>query len=304
MRSFSEYDPAVTAVYFAAVMGLAMFSNSPAITLLSLCGALLYFFSLNGTSGGRFHLFAFLLFIILAAVNPLVSHNGTTVLLVVNDRPITLEALIYGLCSSVLITGTLYWLRCFTQIMTTDKLLRVTGFLSPKLSLVLSMAVRFVPLFGRQWQKINNAQRAMGLYREDNAIDGARGSLRVFSVLVTWALENGITTADSMEARGCGVSRRTSFHKFRLRHGDYILLAAELILFAGAASAAAAGAFDFSCYPSVTMAERDWRTYTGAAAYGLLVLLPVIIDMEARIRWSLLKPTGLALSIPERKNMP
>ena len=304
MKSFSDCNPIAVAVWFFCVTGMAMFCSNPALMGISMLGGLAFFLMRNGLSSGRTHLYFLLLFVVLALANPLVSHNGVTVIFVMNDNPVTLEALLYGINSSAMIVGILYWFRSFTQIMTSEKLLYLTGALSPKLSLVLSMAVRFVPLFGRQWQKIDNAQKAMGLYREDNAIDAVSGKLRVFSVLVTWALENGITTADSMEARGCGVSRRTSFHNFRLRSGDYILLAVSVVLFAVAASAASAGAFDFSCYPSVTMAEHDWRYYTGSAAYGLLVLLPVIIDMEARIRWSLLKPTGLASGTPEQKDQP
>ncbi|HBB72648.1 MAG TPA: cobalt transport protein [Ruminococcus sp.] len=289
MRSFSEYDPITIAVYFLTVTGIAMFCHHPAVTVIALSGGLLLYLERNRISGGRFHLFLLGLFVVLAAVNPLISHNGATVLLVVNDSPVTLEALLYGVNSAAMIVAVLYWLRSFTQIMTSEKLLRIFGVLSPKLALALSMTVRFVPMFSRQARRINDTQKALGLYREDNVIDGVCGSMRVFDILVTWALENGIITADSMEARGYGSGRRTPYTDYRLHRWDILLLTADFILAAVCIAAAAADSLDISFYPHITVTGSSALRTAGAAAYGVLVLLPVIIDTEVSIRWRLFR---------------
>ncbi len=69
------------------------------------------------------------------------------------------------------------------------------------------MAVRFIPLFRRQAERVSLSQKAMGLYAGDNYMDKARGAARVFSILLTWSLENAIDTAASMRARGYGIKR-------------------------------------------------------------------------------------------------
>ena len=209
MRRFSEFDPVAVTVWFFSVTGVAMFCGHPLLMAISLAGAVLFFVVRNGTKHVRSHIFFFLLFAVLALANPLISHNGATVLFVINDRPVTLEALLYGVNSAAMIVGVLYWFRSLTQIMTSEKVLCVAGTLSPKLALVLSMALRSVPMFARRAKQVSDSQKAMGLYSEDNIIDDIRGHMRVFSIISTWALENGIITADSMAARGYGTGRRT-----------------------------------------------------------------------------------------------
>ena len=289
MRSFSEYEPVAAAIWFLCVTGIAMFSSYPPLMAISLAGAVLFFIVRNGRSHGRTHLFFLILFVILALANPLVSHNGKTVLFVMNHNPVTLEAALYGLNSAAMMIGVLYWLRSFTQIMTSEKLLHITGALSPKLSLVLSMALRYVPLFGRQSKKVTDAQRAMGLFSGDNIVDDIKGRSRIFSILVTWALENGIITADSMEARGYGTGRRTQLKRFRMRGADILLFTVSLGLTAVTAAAIAAGSLSFRFYPSIEAAKPGILGISGMISYGLLVLLPIFIETEANLRWKYLR---------------
>lgn len=289
MRSFSEYNPIAVTVWFFSVTGIAMFSSYPLIMVMSLLGGAVFFTVRNGFSRGREHIFFWVLFLILALANPLISHNGKTVLFVMNHNPVTLEAALYGLNSAAMIVGVLYWFRSFTQIMTSEKLLYVTGALSPKLSLILSMALRFVPLFSRQSAKINSAQKAMGLYKDDNIIDDIKGKSRVFSILVTWALENGIITADSMEARGFGTHRRTQLRRYGFRAADIALLITSLTLLGITAAAVGSGSLDFTFYPSVSTAVPDKLGKAGLIAYGALIMLPIIIETEVSLRWRYLR---------------
>ena len=169
-----------------------------------------------------------ILFLILALVNPLVSHNGVTVLFVLNDNPVTLESLLYGLNSSVMITAVLYWLNSFSQIMTSEKLLCVFGAISPKIALILSMTLRFVPLLNSQTKKVSDAQKALGFYKSDNIIDSLHEKMRVFNIVLTWALENGIITDGSYEGSGCAISQASADMMLDLVIGKDIKEAQEL----------------------------------------------------------------------------
>ncbi|MBR5519379.1 MAG: energy-coupling factor transporter transmembrane protein EcfT [Clostridia bacterium] len=285
MRSFADYHPIVVALYFLAVAGIAMFCANPILLVLSLVGALLWFLVRNGRKEARSHLFFALLFVCAALINPLVSHNGVTVLFVVNDSPITWEATVYGLVAATMILAVLYWFRSLTQILTSDKLLYLFAKLSPKLALVLSMGLRYVPLFTEQAKKIDRAQTGLGLYRGDNLPDRIRGKLRIFSVLITWALENGIVTADSMTARGYGTKRRTHFSIFRFRKADWLVLGLILTLSAVVLWGIFGGALSFTCYPAIVWPETTLLTVLAYTAYGLLALLPTLIEVEEVIKW-------------------
>lgn len=289
MRSFSEFDPVAVTVWFFAVVGVAMFCGHPLLMAVSLAGAVLFFAVRNGRKHGRSHLFFVLLFAVLALANPIVSHNGATVLFVLNDRPVTLEALLYGVNSAAMIVGVLYWFRSFTQIMTSEKILCVAGTVSPKLALVLSMALRAVPMFARRAKQVSDAQKAMGLYSEDNIIDDLRGRMRVFSIISTWALENGIITADSMTARGYGTGRRTQLRRFRFTAADGVFTAITLALLGVVAAAIATDSLTFTFYPRIDVGVTGTLGVCGSIAYGALVLLPVFIETEVSLRWKYLQ---------------
>ncbi len=289
MHSLENQNPIAVASYIFAVSGIAMFCMNPILLLASLVGGILLFIMRNGRKrlGSHFALLGLLCF--MALINPLFNHNGVTVLFMLNDSRITLEALIYGAVASAMVLAVIYWFRTFTQIMTSDKLLYLFGGLSPKLALVLSMGLRYVPLFRRQSKKINETQRALGLYKEDNIVDKARGGLRVFSVMLTWALENGIVTADSMTARGYGVGKRSHFSIFRFRRGDVILMLISLTLTALTCISLGVGSLEVTYYPRFIFAEITPLTYVGYISYALLVLIPIFIERSEKIKWKYLK---------------
>lgn len=288
MRGFGELNPAVLMIYYLCVIGTAMFCMNPAVIVISLAGAFALFVTLDKKHSIKLHISFFMLFLILALINPIWYHNGVTVLFVVNDSPITLEALMYGIFAAAMIISVLYRLRTFTMIMTADKLLYVFGKLSPQLSLVLSMALRFVPLIRTQTVKVRNTQKALGIYREDNVADTLKGEMRIFSIIATWALENGIITADSMEARGYGEHRRTGFSIFRFRKVDTVFLVICLALTAVFAAAVISGAADFDFYPAMSAIRLDILSVAGYAAYFILSFLPCILEWKEELRWKYL----------------
>lgn len=287
MRAFADSNPISAALYFFAVTGIAMFASNPVISALSLVGAVVLFIMNNGRKKLSTHIFSMTLFAVMALVNPIVSHNGATVLFVMNNNPVTLEALIYGICTALTVVAVLYWFNSFSQIMTSDKLLYLFGALSPKLALTLSMTLRYVPLFGSQIKKVQASQKALGLYRDDNIVDNFKGGIRIFSVMVTWALENGIVTADSMTARGYGIGKRSRFSLFRFKAEDVCIIC-SVLLFSVLAVYGISGA-EFAFYPYISLPELTVRLAVGYASYGAMILLPVIIGVKEALKWKYLK---------------
>lgn len=289
MRAFSDLHPAVPFVCLTSCVCVAMLCTSPVIAALSFIGAAALWLVRNGVSRPKEHLICLAALVVIPLINMLFSHNGATVLLIINDSRITLEALVYGLISAVTLLAVLYWFRSFSQIMTADRLLCLTGRLSPRLALILTMALRFVPHFRQQAGAIDRSQRALGLYKDDNIIDLIRSKLRVFSILVTWALENGITTADSMTARGYGTGRRTAFSVFRFRRSDGVVLAICTVLLGVCLWGLLAGSVDYSCYPTLDPVPHSPLSVAAYISYGGLVLLPAAIEAEVKIRWHSLR---------------
>lgn len=289
MRSFENCNPIVITVYYLSAIGVLMFSKNPILLILALVGTAAYSFAQSKRPSARSHLFYLLVFLILTVINPLFSHNGKTVLFVINDSPVTLESLIYGAVSAGALVAVLYQFRTFTELMTRDKLLYVFGSFSPKTALVLSMGLRYIPLFKDRARKISDSQRALGLYKEDNIFDKVKSDMRVFSILITWALENGITTADSMSARGYGKRRRTYFTLFKFGKNDALMLILILLLTSLTVAVMLSGALDFTFYPLVAFENPTPLSLSAYTAYGILSALPIILETEERLRWKFLQ---------------
>ncbi len=287
MRALSEKNPIAVFLYFLMAAGIVMFQMNPVMIALSLLGALFFLFAAE--RGKRLLVWLFILFLGAMILNPLFYHNGKTVLFVLNDNPITLEAVIYGAVSGAMLAAVMLWFSHFSSMMTADKLLYLFGSFSPKLSLMLSMTLRYIPLFAVQTKKVNDAQKGMGLYKEDNIIDRFRGGIRIFSVMVTWALENGIVTADSMTARGYGTEKRTFFKIFRFTPADGIFLALTLFFAGITIIGMAMGAVAVRYYPDFEMQKGTILTYVSYISYAVLVMMPTFLEMGVRIKWKCLQ---------------
>ena len=279
---FDELNPAAVFLYYAAVTGITMFSMNPVIIAVALLSSLVCYCLYAGGSV-RVHIFSVILFLILALINPLTVHNGVTVLFYLNSRPITLEAALYGVCAAATVTATLYRLRSLSRDFTSEKLLYLFSRISPKIALILSMALRYVSLFKVRWHKVQDAQKTLGLYRDGNLIDAVRGRLRVLSILLTWSLENGVVTAQSMDARGYGSRRRSSYAIYRFRLRDLLFILLTLTLTGGAAAAVIGS--QISYYPDLQANLFSPLSIAGYTAFAILGILPVIINTKEAIQW-------------------
>ena len=155
----------------------------------------------------------------------------------------------------------------------------------PALSLVLSMTLRFVPLFRRQLETVRQAQFCIGRDASTgSAWQRARRAVTIFSIMVTWALENAIETADSMKSRGYGLRGRTAFSIYRMEDRDKYALGwlgfCGMYLLCGSL----AGGLKWWYFPMLQGAMAQPFSISFYLAYLALCLTPVIIDRkEARV---------------------
>ncbi len=284
MKPIEKYNPAVLFLYFLLLASIAMFATNPVMVGIAFAAMNLTAVSYTRDGLGRAYLFFFVIFILTSLANPIFSHNGVTVLLVVNDNPITLEAVLYGVMTGIMILSVLLLFRVFGTLMTSDRLLYIFGRAFPKLGLLLSMTLRFVPLFGRQRRKIENTQRTLGLYKNENAIDNIKGKLSVLSAMTTWGLENGIVTADSMSARGYGIKRtRTSFSMFRFERSDAVMLTLIIISCGFIFLGIAMDRLKTDFYPRMQLPPFSLYAIMCYVIYAGLAFLPLAAKIRDRI---------------------
>lgn len=286
MRSFLEYNPIAIFVYFAAVLIVAMFVQNPIIMLISLLGAVMLFAIISKGIRLKMILLWILIFVGTVLINPIFSHKGETILLFMNGKPITLEALLYGMNNGLMILAVMVWFLSLSEIMTSDKIMYLFGRISPRLSLFISMSLRYIPLYRRRAGNINDCQKTMGLYKEDNIVDDVRGSMRVFSSLITWSIETSVDTADSFRARGGELKSRRSFSMFRFRKADAIIIIMTVVLFGTVMFSQGMGVLSVDYYMSGTFSDKINLGLTAVVAYiayFILSIMPFAVERLADV---------------------
>lgn len=288
MKAFGNVHPVVLLVYFTSVLAVAMFVTNPVLSLSALLGGLLFFAALEKRRDVPGDLGFYLpLFLLVAVTNPLFSHNGVTPLFFLNGNPVTLEAFVYGAAIAVTVVGVMLWCRNMSRIMTTDKFLYLFGRLIPKLSLVLSMALRFLPMLRRQMKKVRSAQKTLGLYAGRGIVDRVRSAGRILLAMISWSLEHAMETSGAMKARGYGATRkRTHFSLFRFTARDGVLLAVSAGLIGVTIAGMAAGVTAFAYYPRIGTPVHSLPAIAVYLAFGLLALLPFGMEVREGIVWN------------------
>ena len=285
--AFARCHPAVNLLYFALVLTGTMFFWHPACQLLSLGFGLAYLVYLEHWPAVCRRLrWMVPLFVLTALINPAFSHAGATILAYFpSGNPLTLESIWFGLASAGMLLAALCWCFCCADILTTDKIVCLLGRALPALSLLLAMALRFVPRLRRQMQEIARAQAGLPV-RGRGLLARARRGAHLCSALISWALENAVVTADSMKSRGYGLPGRSAFTLYRLSRRDKILLGLEAggALLMGLATAA--GLFRWKYYPVV---QGTWHGWPVFGIYAALLALPLLLNWKEDHTWRVLQ---------------
>lgn len=290
MQAFSKIHPAVTMVYFLAILLISMFVNNPVFNLLSLMGASLFSVLLTSMKDSFLDIKFYLPLLLLVAVtNPLFSQNGNTVLFRIFNISITFESLLYGVAFGVILLTVILWCKNYNIVMTSDKFIYLFGKLIPKLSLIITMALRFVPMLKRQLQSISRTQKTIGLYNSKKYSDKIRGVCNVLLILVGWSLENAVEVAHSMKARGYGLKGHTNYSIYKFRKKDIIIFISLTFLISVTAVGIYMGYTDFKYYPVLSEINRSAEAIITYIAFAIFAFLPSIIEVEENIRWSFYK---------------
>jgi len=283
MREFKSYNPYVILIHFTFVVGVCMLVMHPAVLAVALFSAMAYSVVLIGLNRTLKSLVAVIpLVLITACLNPLFNHSGNTILTYFpTGKPVTLEAVVYGLASGTMLLAVILWFSCFNTIFKGDKVQYVFGGVAPSLALVMTMSLAFVPKLIKKTNEIIMAQRTMGK-------DLEKGKLKqrvilassILSALVSWSLESSVETAQSMRARGYGRGKRTNYSVYSFDRYDTAfsgIIGAVIIMFF-----LFLPEMEFTYYPTIEVKG----IMPGALFYAMVCFAPMVIDLMEVKRWS------------------
>lgn len=281
-REFPYIHPAVILGYFASVTAFTMCVFHPAFIVISFAASLLCMLLIGRENVLRTLGTEIILFVLISLVNPLFSANGSTLIFTYFSRPFTLEALAYGICAAAVFCGALQWLSCFGALFTEEKFVSLFSEISPSVTLLFAMVLKLIPELRQKLMRIKEDRKRICKGTAESMTGKTGVSAENLSALTGWALESAADTAASMNARGFGSGKRSSYAKYRFRARDAILFAIILLDGGFIAAALLNGGASAVFYPRIDMADA---TGTVLAAYALLMLLPVIIWISETLKW-------------------
>ena len=286
MTWFRKCNPFPALLYFVAVTALSAVYNNPYHTAVTLVSAALMFILCGGKK--KTAVGFFMIFLLTYIVNPIISKKGATPLIFIGSDPITLEAVVYGLNSASLIAAVLFLFYCFTDMTDSEKLMYMLSPFSASFALTVSAVLRFVPLYVRQANEIAEQQTAMGVQGGKSIPEKVKYGGRIFSALSTWALENGIVTADSMACRGYGTGRRSFYTAYGFKKNDGVFLSCEILLILSVVIPSFFTTCSYNYYPDLVFPTVNAPFIISALSYALLVFLPLMFEVTDRIKWKYL----------------
>ena len=270
---FESCHPAVNFLFFAAVIYGSVAFQHPVFLAISCLCAFAFSMKRNGKRAVIFNLCLLPLVVCFALYYSSYHHFGVTVLkqnFIGNN--LTVESFVYGMVTGLRAAAVCMWLSCLFRVVSSDKVLYLFGRVSPRLSLFLTILLRFIPRIGREARKINLAQKGIG-----------RGSNQgnVFRRLVNClALES-----DSMRSRGRLLRGRTAFSIYRVDNRDRAFVIA---LFSGitlTAMGAILGATTMFYNPRIIWKPLENVSAVTAAGYAALCLLPMGLEFWTEYRF-------------------
>lgn len=285
MRFFGTLHPAVSMCYFVCVIGLTLACPHMVTVLLSLVGGAMFNLALRGGKAfGRTMRFVLPMFLIVCIGNPLVNHRGVTMLFLLFNQWITLEAIVYGVVTACSLAAIILWFGCYQEVMTSDKFLYLFGKVAPATALLITSALRFIPQMQQNAAQIKES-RAMLQDNSPRLFQKLAHAIQNLSALLGMSMENAVQTADSMKARGFGARRRTTFHLFRFDARDARTLALILTLCGICVVARCYGHGYMEYYPRITALTMGASSMTMFILFAALMLLPSILEAKEAAVW-------------------
>ncbi|MCK9151479.1 energy-coupling factor transporter transmembrane component T [Methanobacterium alcaliphilum] len=279
--------PAVYIVYYLILIIFAFFFNSP-YYLISFLICVSFLIALQGISNDFKNLIRFFIpmSILIIFLNPLVSHVGTTKIYLIGTYFITFESLVYGILMSLSLLIIILLFSSYNRAVSYQEMLYIFSKKFPNVSMIVIMALRFIPMLNHRLSDVNNVFQLKRRYSKNQKMEGKvekiTNKTKMLAVVIAWSLEESMITANSMKARGYGTAPRTSYLSFKFKRIDYCFLSLIFIFTLICVWGLVQGQGRIEIYPQLSYSFHDnpFNIYY----FSFLILLSPLIYLELKER--------------------
>ena len=268
---FEQYHPSIHLIWFAAAFGCVIAFDHPTAVLIAYAATFACMIRCRGRRALRYGASLLVLIALWTLWYASFHHFGVTVLGTnAIGNSITKESIVYGLVSGIRLAAIIQLAVVFFTVFSTDEVTYLTGRISPRLSLYLAIALRWLPETARSARRIKEARRGVHLYTR------VRGGLQVLSATGSLMLERFAVLSSSMKSRGYGLKGRTSYSVYRFESRDRLLVILICALTAVMVTAAAFGVMSVLYDPSIIVAPISPVSCLVFVVYALFLSLPLV----------------------------
>lgn len=225
MRQFENLHPKTIFILIMLAVIPVMFMMKLALAVVALVAGIIFLWMLEKKPPLGRVVFTGAMIIFMAVSNALISHTGEHELFFINGKAITMEAVMYGAKSGLMLGTVLIWFGAFSRIMSGEKIMAVFVHF-PKIGLLVSMILRLVPEYIKRFRLVKQCQDINGKEQEK------RYYLNIISAVFTWAIESSMNTADAMVMRGYDKGKRL-YIPCRFTRRDIYVMSFAAIMYGG-----------------------------------------------------------------------
>lgn len=282
--------PAIYITYYMILVIFAFIYNNPyyLITFLLCITALIILQGISKELKTTVKFFIPMSLIIIL-LNPIVSQVGTTRIYIIGTYSITLEAVTYGIIMSMSLLIILLTFASYNRAVTYQEMLYIFSKRFPNISMLIIMALRFIPLFNYRLSEVNK----MSQFEKKNQDGEGSKSLvekisktaNLLAVVVSWSLEESMITAKSMKARGYGTRDRTNYLTYKFHRTDYFFTAFISVIILICIMGLTHGFGRIDIYPTLTFTCSQNIVNIYYLSF-LLFLMPLIyLELKEKLVW-------------------
>ncbi len=223
-RSLYILHPGATFLYLAGFLTLLCLFNHPAIMVLLFALTMGQAFYFAGTTPVAKAAKGYALFApIMVVVTMLVNRRGLHVLFYLFDRPVTAEAMAYGMYTLLMMAGMLTVFLTLNQVLGSGKILYLFARIAPQTAFITNMTLRFSSVLKDKavgYMQVQNTREQDN--QELSRFKKAQNSGKLLGAFALWTLEEGMMVAEVLKAKAYGKHRRTFYTTYPITLRDVV----------------------------------------------------------------------------------
>lgn len=286
----NSFNPAVAFVYFMLGIIYSMILNAPMFLSISVLFSSSIYFLYKGSQGIGAYISILVLDLFVIFLGPFFNTMGTDVLFVyLSGRTYTIQALQYSLSIACVLTTMMLWFSILSDCIDDSKTLYLFHGRAKSFTMLLIMTRRMVDVFRNRLADVMRYRSFEVADIPYSKIAKIRYSFDNIASTLSWSLERGIITSESMICRGYDLKCRSTYSIYSMGATDRISLCWSIVLGVSLGALTMSGKLFFDYFQPSAIDQVAPIQSIAIILYILLLIYPIIVYCLRGLRWKFSK---------------